>query len=501
MDATADQTLPIDALTPDPRNPRAIAEPALAGLGVSVETFGDLSGIVFNTRTGHLVAGHQRLRALKAAGVTSWQRAGNDGVIVHPRSGERFRVRVVDWDETTERFANLTANNPAIQGTFTEEAAEQLAALAAEDGQAALMESLKLDDLLKELSGDDGAGDGAGGDAAGPSLADRFGVPPFTVLDARQGYWQDRKRAWLSIGMRSELGRGDALTMGESPCAEPGLNFYRNKEKAGARLTYVQGERTEDLDDVSARIVDTTGSGTSIFDPVLCELAYTWFSPPDGHVLDPFAGGSVRGIVASRLGRAYTGVDLREQQVAANIEQGQELCGANPPRWVCGDSRGIRTLAPGAYDFVFSCPPYADLEVYSDDVRDLSTMPYDAFLEAYRRIIAEACAVLKDDRFACFVVGDVRDGRGLYRNFVGHTTQAFLDAGLALYNEAVLVTAVGSVSIRAGRQMEISRKLGKAHQNVLVFVKGDPRRATAACGTIEITWPEEEDSNPEPADD
>ncbi|MGB3315839.1 MAG: DNA methyltransferase, partial [Albidovulum sp.] len=44
-----------------------------------------------------------------------------------------------------------------------------------------------------------------------------------------------------------------------------------------------------------------TASGTSIFDPVLCEIAYRWFCPQGGTVLDPFAGGSVRGIVASQL--------------------------------------------------------------------------------------------------------------------------------------------------------------------------------------------------------
>ena len=40
-------------------------------------------------------------------------------------------------------------------------------------------------------------------------------------------------------------------------------------------------------------------SGTLIFDPVLCEIAYRWFCPKGGVVLDPFAGGSVRGIIAS----------------------------------------------------------------------------------------------------------------------------------------------------------------------------------------------------------
>jgi hypothetical protein len=39
---------------------------------------------------------------------------------------------------------------------------------------------------------------------------------------------------------------------------------------------------------------------------------------------------------------------------------------------VIGDSRDITVLVETiAADFVFSCPPYADLEVYSDDPRDL----------------------------------------------------------------------------------------------------------------------------------
>lgn len=123
-----------------------------------------------------------------------------------------------------------------------------------------------------------------------------------------------------------------------------------------------------------------TGSGTSIFDPVLAELAYRWFCPPTGVVLDPFAGGSVRGIVAAALGRHYVGVDLRPEQIEANEQQWRDvsprlMAGSPPPRWICGDSQDIGTLAADvAADFVFSCPPYAHLEVYSDDPKDLSTM-------------------------------------------------------------------------------------------------------------------------------
>jgi len=230
----------------------------------------------------------------------------------------------------------------------------------------------------------------------------------------------------------------------------------------------------------------TIGAGTSIFDPVLCELMYRWFSPPGGNVLDPFAGGSVRGIVASYLGRAYYGCELRAEQVAANKAQ---LDIARPPLpvWVNDDSRNIAAHFPADMDFLFSCPPYADLEIYSDDPRDLSAMDYPAFVAAYREIIAASCALLRPDRFACFVVGDVRDKKGHYRNFTGDTVEAFRAAGLHYYNEAILVTAVGSLPVRVSKQFAAGRKLGKTHQNVLTFVKGCGKRASAALAEKVVT--------------
>ena len=260
----------------------------------------------------------------------------------------------------------------------------------------------------------------------------------------------------------------------------------RAEKKVGRVLTPEEFE-TDHWVEPDSEII----SGTSIFDPVLCELAYSWFSPQGGTILDPFAGGSVRGIVASRLGRQYIGVELREEQVAANKTQGDDLCSDPMPVWHTGDSRNIdRICADVQADMVFSCPPYADLEVYSDDPNDLSTLKYEEFKPAYFEIIAKACAQLKDNRFACFVVGDVRDKKGNYYNFVGDTVEAFKAAGLHFYNEAILVTSVGSLPIRVGRQFTSGRKLGKTHQNVLVFVKGDGKKATQACGEVEVHIPE-----------
>jgi hypothetical protein len=40
------------------------------------------------------------------------------------------------------------------------------------------------------------------------------------------------------------------------------------------------------------------------------------------------------------------------------------------------------------------------LKVYSDDPRDLSTLDYDEFRKVHSQIIAAACSMLGDDRFA-----------------------------------------------------------------------------------------------------
>lgn len=284
-----------------------------------------------------------------------------------------------------------------------------------------------------------------------------FIMPPFSILDARSGDWQDRKRAWIACKLKSE----------------------ETRENAKA---YPTSGNT-----VVAEAIMTRGGEVSIFDPVLCELMTLWFCPDGGQIIDPFAGGSVRGIVASALGRRYWGADLRPEQIAANEQQADDLLvdGQSRPQWVCGDAVEVLPTAPMG-DFIFSCPPYGDLEVYSDDPRDLSTMSWEQFSDAYMRIIEQAVSRLKPDRFACYVVGDFRDSRGCYRNFSGMTIQCFELAGARFYNEAILATPTGSAPVRAPGYFNASRKLVRIHQNVLIFCKGDPKRAAQACKQLSV---------------
>jgi methylase of polypeptide subunit release factors len=181
----------------------------------------------------------------------------------------------------------------------------------------------------------------------------------------------------------------------------------------------------------------------------------------------------VRGIVANYLGFKYTGIDIRQEQVDSNRMQAFDILHVNnQPNWYVGDSNQVLPeFEDNKYDLVFSCPPYADLEVYSEDPCDISTMEYNDFIKVYAEIIKKSVAKLKPGGFACFVVGDIRDKKGYYRDFVSHTKKAFIESGAPLYNEAILLQPLGTAMLRAPRVFDASKKLTKVHENVLIFKK------------------------------
>lgn len=323
------------------------------------------------------------------------------------------------------------------------------------------------------------------------ALRERFGVPPFTVLDARTGYWQERKRAWLALGIRSELGRSaDLLGKGQ---AEQYEGERAEAVKAGAARVRngAYGAQAKATEDGGLRYETTVGA-TSIFDPVLAEVAVRWWQPPGGGVLDPFAGGSVRGLVTSILGRSYHGIDLRGDQIAANYEQAEEVLTPEESQratWQAGDTLEVLpTLTAAGYDGVLTCPPYYDLEVYSDDPADLANYTDEAFDEALCAVAAQTYRLCRDTSFSTWVVGDVRDKRtGAYRGLPAAVVAAHERAGWLLYNTAVLITATGSLAVRAGRIFQAGRKLGPGHQTVLVFFKGKQADIKARFGQVEMT--------------
>ena len=423
----------IETLIPYANNARTHSEAQVAQIAASIREFGFNNPVLIDEQSS-IIAGHGRVLAARKLELDSVP-----------------CIRLNHLSSTQRRAYIIADNKIAMNAGWDEELLALELTELTEFGVNMDLTGFTQEEI-KAFDPDGGAE--GGGDMQKGSLSAKFLIAPFSVLNAREGWWQDRKRNWIGLGIKSEQGR-----------EENALGFSETCNTA------------------------TNQNGTSIFDPVVCELAYRWFSPPAGLILDPFSGGSVRGIVASKLERQYIGQDLREEQVAANRIQADNLCGNEeyPPVWIVGDSRNIdKTCGDVEADMIFSCPPYADLEVYSDDPKDISTMNYENFRAAYFEIVKKSCDRLKKDRFACFVVGEVRNKAGNYVSFVSDTIKAFTDAGLEYYNEAILITAIGSLPIRAGRTFSASRKLGKTHQNILVFVKGDGKKAAAACGLIEI---------------
>ena len=279
------------------------------------------------------------------------------------------------------------------------------------------------------------------------SIADKYLFAPFSILNTREGKWQSRKNWWKRIGIKSEIGR------------ETGTGFTKDDYDYGKQCG-----------------TSFTGLGTdtrsSIFDPVVCEIIYKWFCPAGGLILDPFAGGSVRGIVSNYLGYKYTGIELRQEQVDSNRENAIEILEVNnQPQWYCGDSEEVLNNKWNIeFDLLFSCPPYMNLEVYSDLPEDLSNMNDEAFITKYNSIIDKSCKLVKRGGYAVFVVGDLRDSKGYQKDFTGITKQAFIKVGMKLYNELILIEPVGTKAMTFERGFK-NGKLAKVHQNIYIFKK------------------------------
>lgn len=279
-------------------------------------------------------------------------------------------------------------------------------------------------------------------------LMDTFIMPPFSVLDTKQGYWVERKNAWRAIIQdNGETREGVLADIGE---IKNKRGYDKNKIKPGS-----------------------ANNGVSIFDPVLAEIIIKWFCIEGGNIIDPFAGDTVIGYVSGYRKYNFTGIEIRKEQAEVNNQRVKEFGG----RYICDDGQNILNhIKEGTQDMLFSCPPYYDLEVYSDLEKDASNQEtYEDFIQIIENALTSGLKTLKDNRFATIVIGDIRKNDGFYRRFVDDINTIMVKGGAQLYNELILLEQLGTLPQRVSRYMG-ARKVGKCHQNVLVFYKGDPKQ-------------------------
>lgn len=233
--------MPVGRLIPYVRNARTHSADQVAQIAASIAEFGFANPILIG-EDDVIIAGHGRLMAAQQLGLPE------------------VPVIVLDHLSEAQRRALVIADNRLAEnaGWDHDLLRAELAALRDEDFDLDLLgfDDAALDEILAGLEDGNASGFGAGvgddGEAspqtgAPGALAERFGVPPFSVLDARKGWWQDRKRAWIDLGIRSELGRGAApggsprpldrakanATPGGSPL--PAANYAKSKARGDGR--------------------------------------------------------------------------------------------------------------------------------------------------------------------------------------------------------------------------------------------------------------------------
>lgn len=398
-------------LKPAKYNPRKITKKEIEKLKMSIQEYGLVQNVVIN-KDNTIIGGHQRIQACAELGIMEVQ-----------------AVRL-DLSEEKEKALNIALNK--ISGSFDESAlAELLKEL--EESQNDLVTGYDNDELARLFFKQN--------NQVNRMLIEDYIIPPFSIFDSKQGYWQKRKKEWIEKIGDSGDGRGDALM-------------------------------DEGMKSLAAKSGSASLSGTSIFDPVLTEVLYTWFCKEGGTIIDPFAGGNTRGLIASILGYKYIGTDLNSDQLKANQKKADELHEKNM-EWVNDNGLNLRDHVRNPADMLITCPPYYDLEVYTDHKEDISNADtYEEFLKTYTEILTRTFQLLKEGTFAVVVVGNIRDKDGNYHNFVGDTVTAMCQAGYKFYNEIILATSIATASVRARKTFDAAKKVVKTHQNILFFGKG-----------------------------
>lgn len=211
--AANSEVWPIGRIKIDPRNTRLHDEGQIEAIRASIREFG-VTFPALVRESGVLIAGEGRVTAAKAEGLIEFP-------VVVARG----------WTEAQCRAYSIADNRLTDLSSFDATKLRiELSGLKAEGFDLDLTGFS--DDAL------DAALAGGGLDRAlSGSLADRFGVPPFSVLNAREGWWQERKRAWIDLGIRSELGRGAPIGVAPMPIDSAKANAtasFRDQDKLNA---------------------------------------------------------------------------------------------------------------------------------------------------------------------------------------------------------------------------------------------------------------------------
>jgi len=205
----------VSDLVPYARNSRTHSPEQVAQIASSIREWGWTMPILID-ETGGIIAGHGRVMAA--------QKLGIEDVPCMTATG---------WSEAKRRAYVIADNKLALNAGWDDEMLRVEFGELRDMGFDLELTGFSIDELQGfEMADEDLPGQGAN-EGSTASLADKFGIAPFSVLNAREGWWQSRKRAWLALGIKSELGRGE----NGHHAAPGGSPMVAGYDKDGNRLT------------------------------------------------------------------------------------------------------------------------------------------------------------------------------------------------------------------------------------------------------------------------
>jgi len=285
------------------------------------------------------------------------------------------------------------------------------------------------------------------------SALDRYGVWPITVwpCDMSDKYTQALKRA-----------------IGDDPngvMAQPRTGVSQTSDhKVGQSRT-----NANPMMSTGKNSVYTPGSEThtSVFNPAVAAWLLNCYAQKGGVCLDPFAGGGTRAIMAAKHGMDYTGIELRLEEVEA-VRARCANNGAGAARIIHGDARTLADYKPG--DFLLTCPPYWDLEMYEGGPGDLSMAPtYKAFLAGLEEVINASYLALYPGSYACWVVGLHRRANGELLAMHHDITKLHQAAGFEFREEIILNQVNNGAIQRVGNFDKGKGHLIRTHEYAMVY--------------------------------
>lgn len=205
----------------------------------------------------------------------------------------------------------------------------------------------------------------------------------------------------------------------------------------------------------------------SVFNPQLAQMILAAYAPMNGKIYDPFGGGGTRGYIATKMGYDYTGVEIRKEEYNRVLAQMKEW-NLNF-KFILADS--VKYRPNESFDFIYTCPPYYDLEVYSDMEEDLSNAPsYIEYLNMLQKVLKNCYDVLKKDSFAVFVVGNFRNKKGELEHLNGNLITKAKEVGFKLWDELIWMGASNVALTRCGK-FEKNRKSVRMHEYIIILKK------------------------------